>query len=119
MTNGGYTRGGVVLVLFPSSDLHTARRRPALVLQADNLETGLPQLVIAMMTSRVFRGSHPSRVVVRRDSEAGRSAGVLSDSVVMIDNLGTVQLTEIDRQIGQLPMSEVDQALRHTLGLTD
>ena len=118
MTDGEYTRGGVVLVLFPSSDLRTARRRPALVVQADNLDTGLPQLVIAMMTSRMFRGSHPSRVVVRRDSEAGRSAGVLSDSVVMADNLATVLLTEIDRQIGQLPMSEVDQALRHTLGLS-
>jgi mRNA interferase MazF len=29
-------RGDVVLVLFPNSDLKTAKRRPALMLQRDN-----------------------------------------------------------------------------------
>lgn len=118
MTEKRYVRGTVVLVLFPSSDLRTARRRPALVVQADGLDSGLPQTVIAMMTGRMFRGGPPSRVVVRQDSAAGRNAGVLSDSVVMTDNLATVRLSEIDRAIGQLPMAEVDRALRHTLGLS-
>jgi mRNA-degrading endonuclease toxin of MazEF toxin-antitoxin module len=36
-----YNRGDVVLVLFPESNLRTAKRRPALVVQADNLATGL------------------------------------------------------------------------------
>ena len=34
-------RGEVILVLFPNSDLRTAKRRPALVLQRDNLASGL------------------------------------------------------------------------------
>ncbi len=117
MAEQRYARGTVVLVLFPSSDLRTARRRPALVVQADGLDSGLPQTVIAMMTGRMFRGAHPSRVVFRKDSAAGREAGVLSDSVVMTDNLATVRLSEIDRAIGQLPMGDVDRALRHTLDL--
>ena len=36
-----YNRGDVVLVLFPDSNLRTAKRRPALVVQADNLGTRL------------------------------------------------------------------------------
>lgn len=44
-------RGDVVLVLFPNSDLCTAKRRPALVVQADNLATGLAQTILAMITS--------------------------------------------------------------------
>ena len=32
-------RGDVLLVLFPNSDLHTAKTRPAVVVQADNLAT--------------------------------------------------------------------------------
>jgi len=36
-------RGDVVLVLFPNSDLRTAKRRPALVLQRDSLGAGLEQ----------------------------------------------------------------------------
>jgi YgiT-type zinc finger domain-containing protein len=34
-------RGDVVLVLFPNSDLRTAKRRPALVLQRDYLGSGV------------------------------------------------------------------------------
>jgi len=36
-------RGDVVLVWFPHSDLKTFKQRPALVVQADGLETGLPE----------------------------------------------------------------------------
>jgi len=42
---------------------------------------------------------------------------LLTDSVVMTDNLATVAETEIDRIIGALPMGNIDAALRHTLGL--
>jgi len=51
----GLKRGDVVLVLFPNSDLVTFKRRPALVVQASNLDTGLPQVVIAMITSNITR----------------------------------------------------------------
>ncbi len=51
-------RGDVVLVLFPNSDLRTAKRRPAMVVQADGLGTGLPQVIVAMITSKVSRSDH-------------------------------------------------------------
>jgi mRNA-degrading endonuclease toxin of MazEF toxin-antitoxin module len=38
-----------------SRDLRTAKTRPALVVRSDALETGIPQIVVAMITSRVFR----------------------------------------------------------------
>ena len=47
----------------------------------------------------------------------GQQSGLLTDSVVMTDNLATIAETEIDRIIGVLPMSKVDAALRHTLDL--
>jgi mRNA interferase MazF len=112
-----YKRGDVVLVFFPHSDLRTAKLRPALVVQADNLQTELPQVIVAMITSRLFRANHPSRVTVLRSSPEGQQSGLLTDSVVMTDNLATIAETEIDRVIGTLPMASVDQALRHTLGL--
>jgi len=42
---------------------------------------------------------------------------LLTDSVVMTDNLATVMETAIDRVIGTLPMQKVEAALRHTFGL--
>lgn len=106
-----------MLVLFPHSDLRTAKLRPALVVQASNLQTGLPQLIVAMITSRMFRAPHPSRVPIVLSSPQGQQSGLLSDSVVMTDNLATVAESEIDREIGALSMTEIDAALRHTLGL--
>ena len=112
-----YKRGDVILVLFPHSDLRTAKLRPALIVQADDLQTELPQVIVAMITSRLFRANHPSRVTVLRSSPEGQQSGLLTDSVVVTDNLATIAETEIDRVIGTIPMASVDQALQHTLGL--
>lgn len=112
-----YNRGAVVLVLFPYSDLRTAKLRPALIVQADDLQTGLPQFIVAMITSRMFRAHHPSRVPILLSTSQGQQSGLLSDSVVMTDNLATIAESEIDREIGVLPMSDIDAALRRTFGL--
>ena len=50
-------------------------------------------------------------------SPEGRQSGLLSDPVIMTDNIATIALSEIDRVIGRLPMARVDEAIRHTLGL--
>ncbi|HIK46719.1 MAG TPA: type II toxin-antitoxin system PemK/MazF family toxin [Leptolyngbyaceae cyanobacterium M65_K2018_010] len=110
-------RGDVVLVLFPNADLSSAKTRPALVVQADHLQTGLDQVVVAMVTSRMFRAGHPSRVSILLDSPLGRQSGLLTDSVVMTDNLATVSLAAVFRVIGSLSTAEIDRALSHTLGL--
>lgn len=110
-------RGDVVLVLFPHSDLRTAKTRPALIVQADGLSTGLPQIIVAMITSRMFRANHPSRVMIALNSSEGMRSGLLTDSVIATDNLATITETAIERVIGEIPMPEVDRALMHTLGL--
>lgn len=113
-----FERGDVVLVLFPNSDLRTAKRRPAIVVQAGNLATDLPQVIIAMITSNLQRAGHPSRVLVRLAEPAARRTGLLTDSVIMTDNLATVLADEIHSTIGKWEdMAPVDRALRHTLGL--
>lgn len=113
-----YKKGTVVLVLFPNSDLLTAKRRPALIIQADGLNTGLEQVIVAMITSNLSRGSHPSRIRINKDSKEGNSAGILMDSVIMTDNLATVRFLEIDKVIGTLSnMSAVENALKTTFGL--
>jgi mRNA interferase MazF len=113
-----YKRGEVVLVQFPHSDRRTFSKRPALVVQADGLATGLPQVVLAMITTNQARLGHPSRVLIALSSPAGAASGLNADSVVMTDNLVTLLERAIHSVIGRLPdTTEVDRALRHTLGL--
>ena len=112
------SRRDVIRVLFPNSNLRTSKRRPVLVIQADLLATGLPQTIVAMITSNLVRAGHPSRVFVSASSPEGTAAGLRSDSVIMTDNLATVRETEVDSILGRLPsLAAVDGALRTTLGL--
>ena len=80
-------RGDVVLVLFPNSDLRTAKRRPALVVQRDNLASGLSQTIIAMVSTNLARRDHASRVFISTGSPEGKCSGLRLDSVIMCDNL--------------------------------
>jgi mRNA interferase MazF len=112
-----FRRGDVVLVLFPHSNLRTAKTRPALIVQADDLRTGLSQIVVAMVSSQMSRAGHASRITVLLSTPEGQQSGLLLDSVVMTDNLATVAEPAISRAVGRLPMGDVNKALRHTLSL--
>lgn len=72
-----------------------------------------------MVSSRMFRANHPSRVAILLNSSVGNKSGLLMDSVVMTDNLATIMELAIEEVIGWLPMIDVDMALKHTLGLKD
>lgn len=116
MTN--YKRGEVILALFPDSNLQTAKKRPVLIVQADNLQTNLPQIIVAMITSNLSRKSHPSRVLIELSTSEGAQSGLLSDSLVAADNLATLHEKFIDKKLGRLPdMNKVEKALAHTFGL--
>jgi mRNA interferase MazF len=110
-------RGDIALVLFPNSNLSSAKTRPALIVQANNLQSGLPQIIVAMITSQMFRAGHPSHVTVLLNSLEGQQSGLLTDSVVMTDNLATIIISAVNRIIGSLSTPEIDKALKHTLGL--
>jgi mRNA interferase MazF len=92
--------------------------RPVLVVQADDLGTGLPQVIVAMVSSNMSRAGHASRVTVLLKDPAAPETGLKSDSLIMTDNLATIELQLIERRIGRMPQMEmVDVALRNTLAL--
>jgi mRNA interferase MazF len=112
-----YKRGDVVLVYFPNTDHITYRKRPALIIQADEIRTGLPQKIVAAITSNTSRTGE-TRVLIYKDSSLGVAMGVQTDSVIVTDNLETAFEREFERVIGHChDMTEVDDALRKTLGL--
>ena len=99
-------RGEVVLVLCPNSDLRAGQSaEPALVLQRDDFRgSGIPQTIVAMISSNLGRRGHPSRVFVAFASSEGKAdAGLRLDSVIMTDNVATVFETEVDSVLGRLP----------------
>jgi mRNA interferase MazF len=116
MTN--YKKGDVILALFPDSNLQTAKKRPVLIVQADDLKTNLPQVIVAMVTSNLSRKDHKSRVFIELTTPAGKESGLLSDSVIATDNLATLDEKFIYKKLGNLTdMSKIEKALIHTFGL--
>ena len=97
-----FRRGTVALVLFPNCSRRSARTRPALVIRRDDLEFGLSELIVCMITSRMFRANHPSRVSILLDSPEASQSGLLSDSVVMTDNIATIAVSASTRVVGCL-----------------
>lgn len=113
-----YNRGDVVLVNYPDSNLRSVKPRPALVVQADGLNTGLAQLIVAMITSNMAWLGPSSRVAVRLGDSLAAGTNLLTDSVIVADNLATVRTALIRRAIGRVSdMTPVDAALRAALGL--
>ena len=114
-----YRRGDVILALFPDSNLKTAKKRPVIIVQADELGTNLSQIIVVMITSNLKRKGHPSRVFLELSKPIGRESGLLSDSVIATDNIATLQHKFIYKKLGALlDLTEVESALIHTFGLT-
>ncbi len=112
-----YKRGDVVLVYYPNSDLRTYKKRPALIVQADDVKTGLAQKLVAMITSNLVRIGE-TRVTVLKNSDLGKAMGLRTDSVVVTDNLATIENQIIDQKIGHCSdMTTINIALKKTLGI--
>jgi mRNA interferase MazF len=85
--------------------------------QADHLNTGFDQKLVALITSNL-RKTGETRIIIAKESATGRRMGLLNDSVIVADNIATVQGREMDKVIGNCAdMGAVDEALRITLGL--
>ena len=112
-----FSRGDVVLVRYPNSDLSTYKKRPALIVQDLTVKTGLAQMVVALIASNIARmGS--TRVFVSKDSLAAQDMNLQSDSVIVADNLQAISEFAIGRKIGSCKvMGQVSDALRLTLAL--
>jgi mRNA interferase MazF len=71
-----------------------------------------------MVTSNLARRGHPSRVFIPLGSPMAKNSGLLTDSVIMADNLATALEKAIVSKLGELPdIKPVEKALRATLAL--
>jgi mRNA interferase MazF len=93
-----------------------AKRRPVLVVQADAYnDSRLNTTLAAVITSNTGLAAMPGNVFV-----PAIASGLPRDSVVNVTALITLDKTDLESAVGQLPaslMHEVDRGLRRVLGL--
>jgi mRNA interferase MazF len=57
-----YSRGDIVLVSFPFTDLTSTKRRPALVISPESFNQLNQDLILAAISSQTSTGPYPVRV---------------------------------------------------------
>lgn len=94
-----------------------AKRRPVLVLQADEYNRSrLATVIVVVLTSNTALAAMPGNVFL-----PGIATGLPKDSVANVTALATLDRRDLDqRPAGQLPghlMAEVEQGIRRVLGM--
>ena len=91
--------------------------RPVLILQNDIGNRYSPTVIVAAVTSQINKSRLPTHVAV-----AGDASGLKQDSVVLTEQLRTLDKARLREKLGSLPpewMEQVDQALQISLGMID
>ena len=109
-------RGDVYLVNFaPTIVAEVKKTRPAVVIQNDIGNRWSPITIVAAMTSRFEDPLYPTEVLVKASE-----GGLAIDSVVLLNQLRSVDKARLVRRLGALKcqtVREVDRALLLSLGL--
>ena len=95
-------KGKIVVVPFPFTDLSLIKRRPALVLHETKYD-----IVVAYISSSIPSTISSEDVLVLQSRASFARTGLLSDSVIMLDKLATVEKALVIRILG-----EVDDELK-------
>lgn len=101
--------------LDPIRGSEQGKTRPVLIIQNDVGNENSPVTIIACITSNLARKDHPTNVFI-----SAKETGLTSDSVVLLNQIRTVDKTRLTRKIGHVPdhrMLEVDAALKISIDL--
>lgn len=109
-------RGDVYLVnLDPAVGSEIKKTRPAVIIQNDIGNTYSPVTIVAAITSFRDDDLYPTEVRI-----AAKEGGLASDSIVLLNQLRTIDKSRLIKKIGILSgatMVRVDAALQASLGL--
>lgn len=104
-----YSFGDVVLVGFPFTNLHTTKKRPAVVISSSDYQSSRPDVILMAITSQI-----------RTDIDIGehllqdwQAAGLAKPSLIK-PLIATIEQTLVIRTLGKLTPTD-DAALRGLL----
>ena len=109
-------RGDVFFAdLSPVRGSEQGGQRPVLIIQNNIGNKSSPTVIVAAITAKIAKAKLPTHV------EVGASqVGLLKDSVVLLEQVRTIDKTRLIQKLGQLEncvMLRVDKALVISLGL--
>lgn len=90
-------KGKIVVIPFPFTDLSAYKRRPALILHETKYD-----VVVAYISSVVSLAPSSTDVLILQSKQSFIETGLITDSVIMLDKLATVEKSLIIRTLGEV-----------------
>jgi mRNA interferase MazF len=91
-------------------------KRPVLIVQNDIANQTSPTTIVAPITAAIQDKKYPVNVEITQ-----QESGLSKDSTILLANIRTVNQNKLKNRVtclSQIKMSEVDIALKRSLGLT-
>ncbi len=92
------SKGDIVLVYFPFTDLKGRKLRPALVLYE-----GKRDIVLAFISSRLEKYDPKTSVIIRKEDPGFEETGLKVSSIIRLDKIATIHKSLVAGKIGTLP----------------
>lgn len=110
-----YSRGDVVLVPFPFTDLSGSKQRPASVVSPDSLNATRPDVLLAAITSQIPTTLATDEIAI---PTAGLvAAGLPKSSIIRTSKLVSIHQGLIRKRIGSVPPPTLHRVLLQIQGL--
>ena len=112
------TRGEIVLVPFPFTDLTAMKQRPAVVVSRSGASGR--DVILAFVTSDLRYRRAPAALLIDSSHPEFTRTGLKTPSVVRLDKLVTLEQSLVLGLMGELPgdlVADVDARLRYALDL--
>ncbi len=113
-------RGDIGMARFPHAGGTRGKKRPAVIIQADNYNARLKHFLVAEITTNLAAASDPASFLIEVSTPEGKATGLDHNSVVCCLFLSTVAEDRITKVIGQLSdamKAQLDTCLKTALQL--
>jgi len=115
-----FSRGDVAITRFPHAGGTRGKKRPVVVVQADQYNPKVSHAVVAEITSNLAAANDPACLFVDVSTPEGQATGLTQNSVVGCLFLSTVAEARLSGPIGTLSagmIQKLDNCLKAALGL--
>jgi mRNA interferase MazF len=120
-TSHEFSRGDVLIALFPHADGSSSKPLPVLVIQSHVYYSKIKILVVAAITSNLIHAKDPASHLIEANTPDGKQSGLRQDSVITCLNLATIEDSLMAKKIGAMSgpqMQKVNDCLKAALHIS-
>lgn len=111
------SRGDIILVPFPFTDLTTSKQRPALIISSTKFNSIYRDVIVVAITSHIEPGALVN-TEYRLNKSENQTAGLPKPSIVKLAKIVTLDQSLIRKKLGTLPhgtMKRITAKIFHLL----